>query len=65
MCHRHFFIIVIIFEIIVMTVEILFILLVGNGIHIITKVYLHEIIYKECYNYLYTCMNTFFLKITL
>ena len=45
MCHRHFFIIVIIFEIIVMTVEILFILHVGNGVHIITQVYLHGVLY--------------------
>ena len=64
-CYRHFFIIVFILKLILMTIEILFILHVANGIHIITQVYLHEFIYKKCYNYLYTCMNTFFLKIIL
>ena len=38
--------IVILFKHIVITVEILFILHVANGIHIIIQVYLHEYIYK-------------------
>ena len=47
MCHRHFFIIVIIFKLIVMTVEILFILHVANGILII----IHNF---ERYTYMYS-----------
>ena len=50
MCHRHCFIIVIIFKHIVMTIERLFILHVASGllitIHIFGKVYLHEFKYK-------------------
>ena len=43
---RIFYKIVIIFELIVMTIEIHFILHVTNGIHIIIQVYIHEFIYK-------------------
>ena len=47
-----------------MTVEILLILHVANGIHIIIKVYLHGFIYKYQYNYLYICMNKFSFSFT-
>ena len=44
--HREFFKIVIIFKLIAMIEEILFILHVANGIRIIIQVYLHEFKYK-------------------
>ena len=44
--HRQFFKIVIKFKLIVMIEEILFILLVANGIQKIIQLYLHEFKYK-------------------